>query len=157
MFRDSRSVILTSSSDYAYAQWIFMLHVLVTRSPNGNKCWVTLAIYGIPWGWCHWPITIQHLRAQWGSVVSWRACSIGSEKAALVPRSIRISLSWLKIYWQFLPLIKMHALLMSNINMSICGVVKYNLIRVSLDFIIYSTHLTTCDSRGTAVNVLTSN
>ena len=53
-------------------------------------------IYGIRCGRSHWSITIQHVRAQWGSVVSWRACSTGSEKAARVSRSFRNFFNGLK-------------------------------------------------------------
>ena len=87
--------LLTSASDYTSAQWRLVLHILVTCSPHVNKCWVTRAIYGFHWGRSHWPITIQHVRAQRKSVVSWRACSTGSEKAARVPRSIGDVLSGL--------------------------------------------------------------
>ena len=80
--------LLTSASDYTSAQWRLVLHILVTCSPHVNKCWVTRAIYGIHWGRSHWPLTIQHVRAQWRSVVSWPACLTGSEKAARVSRSI---------------------------------------------------------------------
>ena len=80
--------LLTSASDYTSVQWRLVLHILVTFSPHVNKCWVTCAIYGIHWGRSFWPITIQHVRAQWRSVVSWRACSTGNEKAAQVSRSI---------------------------------------------------------------------
>ena len=90
--------LFTSAGHYAYAQWRLVLHILVTRSPHVNKCWVTHAIYGIRWGWSHWPITIQHVRAQWGSVVSWRACSTGSEKALRVSRSIKNFLHVLKFF-----------------------------------------------------------
>ena len=55
----------TSTSDYASDHWSLVLHILVTCSPHVNKCWVTLAIYGIRWGWSPWPTTIQHVRAQW--------------------------------------------------------------------------------------------
>ena len=62
--------LFTSTNDYASAQWRLMLHILVTFSPHVNKCWVTRAIYGIHCGWSHWPTTIQHVQAQWRSVVS---------------------------------------------------------------------------------------
>ena len=78
----------TSASDYASAKWRLLLHIMVTWSPRVNKYWVKRAIYGICCGWSQWPITIQHVRARWGSVGSWRACSTGSEKAARVSRSI---------------------------------------------------------------------
>ena len=55
--------LFTSASDYASEQWRVVLHILVTCSPHVNKCWVTLAIYGIRCGWSHWPIIIQHVRA----------------------------------------------------------------------------------------------
>ena len=97
--------LFTSTSDYASGQWRLMLHILVTCSPHFRKYWVTRAIYGIRWGWSHWPITIQHVRAQWGSVVSQQACLTGSEKAEPVSRSIGFIFAnfdhWLKhmIYW----------------------------------------------------------
>ena len=77
----------TLARPFHLSQWL-LHHILVICSPHVNKCWVTRAIYGIRCGWNHWPITIQHVRAQWGSIVSWRACSTGSEKAAGVSRSI---------------------------------------------------------------------
>ena len=80
--------LLTSASDYTSAQWRLVLHIWVTCSPHVNKCWVTRSIYGIHWGRSHWPLTILHVRAQWRSVVPWRACSTGSEKAARASRSI---------------------------------------------------------------------
>ena len=74
--------LFTSASDYASAQWRLVLHILVTCSPHVNKCWVTLAIYGIRCGLSHWPITIQHVRAQWGYIVmtsvfgrKWKGCA----------------------------------------------------------------------------------
>ena len=42
--------LFTSASDYASAQWRLIIHILVTCSPHVNKCWVTLAIYGIRCG-----------------------------------------------------------------------------------------------------------
>ena len=93
--------LFTSASDYASAQWRLVLHILVTCSPHVNKCWVTLAIYGIRCGWSHWPITIQHVRVQSGSIVSWLACSAGSERAARVSRSTGDFSNGLKKYLQF--------------------------------------------------------
>ena len=107
--------LLTSASDYTSAQWRLVLHILVTCSPNVNKCWVTHAIYGIHWGRSHWPITIQHVRAQWRSVVSWRACSTGSEKAVRVSWSIGDVLNGLQNICEFWSLIKTHDLLVCNI------------------------------------------
>ena len=107
--------LFTSAGDYTSAQWRLVLHILVTCSPHVNKCWVTRAIYGIRCGWSHWPITIQHVRAQWGSVVSWRACSTESEKATRVSRSIGKIFNGLKNICKFWSLIKMHDLLMCNI------------------------------------------
>ena len=86
----------TSASNYASAQWRLVLHILVTCSPHVNKSWVTRALCGIRCGWSHWPITIQHVRAKWGSVLSWRACSAGSEKTARVSRSFGNFLNGLK-------------------------------------------------------------
>ena len=92
--------LYTSTSDYTSAQWRLVLHILVTCSPHVNKCWVMRAIYGIRCGWSHWPITIQHVWAQWVSVVLWRACSTGSEKTARVSRSFGNFLNRLKKYLQ---------------------------------------------------------
>ena len=92
----------TSASDYKSAQWRLVLHILVTCFPHVNKCWVTRAIYGIHWGRSHWPITIQHVRARWRSVVPWRTCSTGSEKAARVSRSIGDVLNGIYKYLQIL-------------------------------------------------------
>ena len=89
----------TSTIDYASAQWRLLLHILATCSPHVSKSRVTRDIYGIRWGWSHWPITIQHAQAQWGYVVSWRACSTGSEKAARVSRSIGILKKYLPIFY----------------------------------------------------------
>ena len=89
--------LFTPTSDYASAHWRLALHILVTCFPHVNKCWVTRVIYGISWGWRHWPITIQHMRAKWGSVVSWRACSTGSEKAKQVSQSIGIFFKWIYV------------------------------------------------------------
>ena len=105
--------LFTSSSDYTSVQWRLVLHILLTCSPHVNKSWVTHAIYGIHWGWSHWPIISQHVRGQWGYVVSW-ACSTGSEQAARVSRSIGNFLNGLNIC-KFWSLIKMHDLLMCNI------------------------------------------
>ena len=86
--------LFTSTSDYASGQWRLMLHILVTCSPHFSKYWVTRDIYGIRWGWSHWPITIQHVRAQWGSVVSQQAYLTGSEKAEQVSSSIGNFFRW---------------------------------------------------------------
>ena len=51
--------LFTSASDWASAQWRFVLHIPVTWSPNVNKCWVTRAYIGPG---SHWPMTIQHVR-----------------------------------------------------------------------------------------------
>ena len=110
---DSRG-LFTSGSDYASAQWRLALHILVICSPH-VKYWVARAICGIHWGWSHWPITIQHLRVRWGSVLSWRACLTGSEKATRVSRSIGNFLNGLKNICKFWSMIKMHDLLMCNI------------------------------------------
>ena len=91
-----------SAGDYTSAQWRLVIHILVTCSPHVNKWWVMCAIYGSHCGWSHWPITIQHVRAQWGSVVSWRACSTGSEKAVRVSWSIGNFLNGSKKYLQIL-------------------------------------------------------
>ena len=76
------SGLFTSTSDCASVQRRLVLHILVTCSPHVNKCWVMHAMYGICWSWSHWPIAIQHVRVQWGSVELWQACSTGSGKAA---------------------------------------------------------------------------
>ena len=60
-------------------------------------------------------ITIQHVRAQWGSIVSWRACSAGSERAVRVSRSTGDFSNGLKWYLQNWSLIKTHHLLVCNI------------------------------------------
>ena len=105
-----------STSDYATAQWRLVLHIVVTCSPHVNKCWFTRSIYGSRRGWSHWPMAIQHVWAQWGSVVSWRACSTGSEKAMRVSRSIGNFLKMdLKTICKFWLLIKMHDVLMCDI------------------------------------------
>ena len=107
--------LFTSASDYASAQWRLVLHILATCSPHVNKCWVTLAIYGIRCGESHWPITIQHVRAQWGSIVSWRAFSAGSERAVRVSRSTGDFLYGNFYNCKFWSLIKTHHWLMCNI------------------------------------------
>ena len=84
----SRS-LLTSASDYTSAQWRLVLHILVTCSPHVNKCWVTRAIYGIHWGRSHWPITIQHVRAQRRSVVMTGVFDRKWEGCASVPKQIK--------------------------------------------------------------------
>ena len=78
------------------------------------------------------PIAIQHVRAQWAFVVSWLACSTGSEKAARLSRSIEHILNGLKNICKFWSLIKTYDLLMCNI----IKVVLYNgysqMLRISL-------------------------
>ena len=64
---------------FRFCQW---LHVCAV------KCWVTHTTYGSRCGWSHWLITIQYVQAQRGSIVSWQACSRGSEKAVRVSRSV---------------------------------------------------------------------
>ena len=102
--------------------WRLVLHILVTCSPHVNKCWVTR----------DWPITIQHVRAQWASVVSWLACSTRSEKAARVSRDIEHILNGLEHICKFSSLIKTYDLLMCNI----IKVMLYNgysqMLRISL-------------------------
>ena len=57
----------------------------------------------------------QHVRAQWGSIVSWRACWAGSERAARVSRSTGdFSNGLKKNICKFLSLIKTHQLLVCN-------------------------------------------
>ena len=107
----SRTAFFTSASDYASVQWWQVHHILVTCSPHVNKCWVTLAIYGICCGWSHWPTTIQHVRAHWRSIVSWQACSAGSERAVRVSRSTGDFQMDLKNICKFWSLIKTHQLL----------------------------------------------
>ena len=95
----------TLARPFHFRQWLRVCAVKIDASYLGipfSKCqqvlghachiWYSLAC----WGWSHWPMTIEHVRAQWGSVVSWRACSTKSEQAARVFRSIRIFLNWLK-------------------------------------------------------------
>ena len=48
--------LFISASDWASAQWKFVLHILVTWSPNVNKCLVMRIFIGAG---SHWPITIQ--------------------------------------------------------------------------------------------------
>ena len=86
------SSFFTSASDYASAQWRLVLHILVTCTPHFNKCWVVHAIYGIHWGWCH-------VQARWWSVVSWRTCLTGDEKAMRVSRRIRKFFEWTYTYF----------------------------------------------------------
>ena len=95
--------LLTSASDYTSAQWRLLLHILVTCSPHVNKCWVTRAICGILWGRSHWPITIQHVRAQWRSVVPWHR---KWEGCASVPKQWGCYKWTLKIFANFDPWLK---------------------------------------------------
>ena len=105
----------TSASDYASAHWILLLHILVTCSPHSNKCWVTRAIYGIHCGWSHWPITIQHVRAQWGG----RSCHDRRVRQEVkrpreCPEALGIFLMDFKNICKFWLLIKAHDLLIYN-------------------------------------------
>ena len=138
--------LFTSASDYASAQWRLVLHILVTCSPRVNKCWVTFAIYGIRCGLSHWPITIQHVRAQWGSIVSRRACSAGSERTVRVSRSTGDFSNGLKKYLHFfLSLIKKHHLLVCDIiNMMLydgCSQMLHILLKTETSFIAHSWRL----------------
>ena len=56
------------------------------------------AICGIRWGWSDWSIAIQHVRAQWGSVVPWWACSTGSEKPVRVSHDVWSPLLALSVF-----------------------------------------------------------
>ena len=107
--------LLTSAGEYASAQWRLVLHILVTCSPHVNECWVTRAIYDIHWGWNHWPITIQPVRAQWGYAMSRRACSTGSEKPPECPEALGFFFNGLKMYLQIVITDYTHDFLMCNI------------------------------------------
>ena len=107
------SSFFTSTSDYASAQWRLVLHIFVTCSPHVNKCWVMHAIYGIHWGWSHWPITIQHVQTRWRSFVSWRTCLTGGgRRPCECPEALGIFLMDFCIFWS---LTKMRDLVMCNI------------------------------------------
>ena len=107
--------LLTSASDYTSAQWRLVLHILGTCSPHVNKCWVNCAIYGIHWGRNHWPITIQHVRAQWRSVVSWRVCSTEVRRLCECPEALGMFKMDFTNICEFWSLIKTHNLLVCNI------------------------------------------
>ena len=65
-----------------FRQWLCVCEVKIGASYFGDlfsTCQQVLgiyAIYGIRLGWSYWPKTIQHVRAGWGSVVSWRAMTL---------------------------------------------------------------------------------
>ena len=84
----------TLAQSFHFCQWLCVCAMKTGTSYFGNlfsTCQQVLGhachIWYSLWLKSHWPITIQHMPAQWWSIVSWRACLAGSERAARVSQS----------------------------------------------------------------------
>ena len=97
----------TRARPFHFRQWLRVCAVKIGTSYFGNLFLTCQQVLGHAchiWYslWLKWPITTQHVQAQWGLVVSWRACSTGSKKAARVSRSIGHFWNGLQKYLQIL-------------------------------------------------------